>query len=61
MTVMPGPTWLSSVGDKPLKSEEDLKSIVRFITQNKALTTASVGYLSRVLVAIVDMNGLIIV
>ena len=37
-----------------------MKSMATFITQNIALRTASVGYLSRVLVAIVDMHGLVI-
>ena len=61
MTVMPGSTWFSRVLEiRGWKGEEELKSMAKFMDQNRALRTASVSYLSRMLVAIVDMHGLLI-
>ena len=48
--------WRQAVG----RVKEELKSMVTLITQNTALRTASVSDLSGVLVAIVDMHGLLI-
>ena len=41
-------------------AKEEMKSMATLITQNGGLRTESVGYLSRVLVAIVDMHELLI-